>query len=114
MRLFLMISLVFATFSLAATAQNGLVQEPFVQLPAPQQKGDLLGFSNATAEGGQLITLIDASQKVMSVYHVDSQSGQITLRSVRRLAFDFAIEEFNANPPLPADIRQMLGRRPPN
>ncbi len=113
MRLLLGICAVFVVSSMVATGQNGFPPEVYAPLPVPQRAGELIGFSSNGPDGSQLITLVDASQRVMTVYHVDSQTGQITLRSVRRLTFDFAIEEYNAQPPLPADIRQMLGRRPP-
>lgn len=107
---------------LAFAVALGVAAQGQYELPAPlappppsiQLAGGMMGFSVTGPGGGQLITLIDSNQKVMSVYHIDSQTGQITLRSVRRLIFDFAIEEFNATEPLPADIRQMLGRKSSN
>jgi hypothetical protein len=99
------ISLVFALAALGQTSNSTRSPPP---QPAMQYEGGMLGFSVLGSEGGQLITLIDPKQRAMTVYHVDSSSGQITLRSVRQLTSDFAIEVFNARSPLPAEIRQML------
>ena len=72
--------------------------------------GDLLGFMNPSAPGGQQITLVNASRGTMLVYHISSESGQITLQSSRRLTWDFSLDEYNATAPLPSEIRQMVER----
>lgn len=72
--------------------------------------GGLLGFVNANAPGGQQITIVNASRGTMLVYHISSESGQITLQSSRRLTWDFSLDQYNATAPLPSEIRQMVER----
>lgn len=74
----------------------------------PQVSRDLMGFSRATADGGQRITLIHTSRSWMAVYHVDG-TGKIRLESSRPLKQDFAVE-FNAVDPRPEAMRQMTKR----
>jgi hypothetical protein len=55
----------------------------------------------------QVVTIIDAQQRVLAVYHVDRASGEITLKSVRNLTWDLQMLEYNSGAPLPQDIRNM-------
>lgn len=113
------IGLVIAVFSivLAATHRSGAgdpVPSPAIALPSPSPPalvagaGELLGFVNPAAQNGQHVTIVNASRGTMLVYHVDGQSGQITLKSSRRLTWDFSLDEYNATAPLPTEIRQMV------
>ena len=57
--------------------------------------------------GGQQIVVLDANQKSLSVYHVSPQDGKVQLRSVRNIAWDLSMEEFNGTAPLPSELRQI-------
>lgn len=70
--------------------------------------GDMIGFSRDLGDGVQAITIINASQRWMAVYHIDT-SGQIRLTSSRPLEADFTIQ-FNASSPLPEEIRRLQGK----
>ena len=70
--------------------------------------GDMIGFSRDLSDGTQAITIINASQRWMAVYHIDT-SGQIRLTSSRPLEADFTIQ-FNASSPLPEEIRRLQGK----
>jgi hypothetical protein len=70
--------------------------------------GDLIGFSRDLGDSVQAITIINASQRWMAVYHIDS-GGQIRLTSSRPLDADFTIQ-FNASAPLPEEIRRLQGK----
>ena len=76
--------------------------------PVLIQAGDMIGFSRELGDGVQAITIINASQRWMAVYHIDT-SGQIRLTSSRPLDADFTIQ-FNAASPLPEEIRRLQGR----
>jgi hypothetical protein len=76
--------------------------------PVLIQAGDMIGFSRELGDGVQAITIINASQRWMAVYHIDT-SGQIRLTSSRPLDADFTIQ-FNATSPLPEEIRRLQGR----
>ena len=63
----------------------------------------------ATADGHQL-TLVEKSKQALCVYHIDSKTGEITLKSVRSYGWDLELEHFNGTEPLPRQIRSMLNR----
>lgn len=69
---------------------------------------DVIGFSVPANRGGQLITLVNASQQWMAVYHIDG-TGQIHLLSSRPISQDFAVE-YNATVPLPKEMREISGK----
>ena len=89
----------------------------FAQRPAIQgaERGvasdQLIALSCETAEGRQQITLVDPKARVMSVYHIDRSTGEITLKSVRNVHWDLLMEEFNGTSPSPRDIRALLDQR---
>lgn len=63
----------------------------------------------ATADGRQL-TLVEKNKQALCVYHIDSKTGEITLKSVRSFGWDLELEHFNGTEPLPRQIRSMLNR----
>ena len=54
------------------------------------------------------VTVLDPRQRVLAVYHVDRNSGEITLRGARNITWDLQMTEFNSGNPLPQDIRNGL------
>lgn len=100
---------------IAATAARSF-SEPAYGLPAEASRvrgGDLITHVTAgDAQTGQpqVVTVVDSRERVMSVYHVDRASGQITLKSVRNITWDLQMVEFNSGDPLPQDIRSGLPR----
>ncbi|MEZ6092267.1 MAG: hypothetical protein R3C05_30560 [Pirellulaceae bacterium] len=99
-----------------ATISHGFGAGEEGALPDPSRPalvagaGELLGFVNPNAVGGQQVTIVNAAQSTMLVYHIDGQTGQITLKSSRRLTWDYSLDEFNATAPLPTEIRRMVQR----
>ncbi|MBN1911905.1 MAG: hypothetical protein JW818_19340 [Pirellulales bacterium] len=73
--------------------------------------GDLIAFSENIAQKYQQVTVIDAKQKVISVYHVDLGTGQIALRSVRAIQWDLRMSDYNGKTPLPREIQAMSEQR---
>ena len=71
----------------------------------------LVALSLEVGDGRQQITLIDSKSQVMAVYHVDKANGSISLRSVRKIAWDLVMEEFNSANPTPRDIRALAEQR---
>lgn len=66
-------------------------------------------------DGRRLLLVVDPERKHAAVYHVDAASGSLTLKSTRDIGWDLLIEDFNAQPPKPADLKRMLeaGGGPP-
>ena len=87
-----------------ASAEN-----PTAHFSQVARSGQLIALSSDNPQGPQQITLIDPHSRVMGVYHVDRATGQITLKSVRRVAWDLKMDQFNGASPLPREIQAMLG-----
>ena len=75
-----------------------------------ESAGGLIALSETVEQKYQQLTVIDPKLRVMSVYHVDLESGAITLRSVRNFHWDLQMMEFNGGAPLPREIRARLER----
>jgi hypothetical protein len=77
---------------------------------APTQPAASLITHVLPSEGGpQAVVVVDPSQRVMAVYHVDRSTGEIALKSVRNITWDLQMLEFNSGEPLPQDIRNVRG-----
>ncbi|QDT69681.1 hypothetical protein MalM25_26200 [Planctomycetes bacterium MalM25] len=58
--------------------------------------------------GPHTALFFDPVRQVFAVYHIDSGSGQIMLKSIRSLSADLRLEQFNSSNPAPKDIQAML------
>lgn len=68
--------------------------------------GTSMMASTVLSNGFQQIAIYDQPKQTMAVYHIDPNSGDIQLKSVRRLDADFALQEFNLSEPTPSTIRK--------
>jgi hypothetical protein len=59
----------------------------------------------------QRVIVIDSASRVMAVYDVVRDSGEIQLKSVRNITADLQMLEFNSGAPSPADIQETLQRK---
>jgi hypothetical protein len=64
-------------------------------------------LSEGASDGGQQVVLVDTSAKKMAVYQINGK-GEIALKSVRNIAWDLRLDQFNALRPTPDEIRSML------
>ena len=84
----------------------------FADPPAsPVANGRLLAVPTDVNAQVQQITVIDSQTRVMSVYHVERATGEVTLKSVRNIHWDLQMDEFNGTSPLPREIRALLQKR---
>lgn len=59
-------------------------------------------------KGPHAVLIFDPVRQVFAVYHVDSAAGAIMLKSVRNVAADLRLDQFNSSNPAPKDIQSML------
>jgi len=95
------------------TQRNPVFAQFPADSPSHQAKTDekLIAFSVPAGETRQQITLIDPVARSMSVYHIATDTGEITLKSVRRFHWDLQMDEFNGVEPTPRDIRSLIEQR---
>jgi hypothetical protein len=86
---------------------------PVVSAPAAVTGSELIVVPTSLGEkGGQMLTVVDPRQRVLSVYHIELPGGKITLKSVRNIQWDLQIEYLNNDERLlPKDIRSMLQQK---
>jgi hypothetical protein len=85
-------------------AQRGAAN---ISAPAAQAGTELIVVSATAAEKGQLLTIVDPRQRVVCVYHIDSMTGKIALKSARNIQWDLQITDLNNDNPLPQQIRSL-------
>jgi hypothetical protein len=91
-------------FAAVATSQG-----PAPRPHAAQAAGAGLWVSDSPLDDGRrLLIVIDPATRHAAVYHVDPASGSLTLKSVRDISWDLAVDEFNAQEPRPAALKKML------
>ncbi len=73
--------------------------------------GELIALAIPVDDHRQQVTVIDSAKRVMSVYHIDTSSGEISLKSVRTIYWDLQMDEFNGTSPMPLAIRSMLEQK---
>ena len=69
------------------------------------------GLTALTVPAGnnvEYVALVDPLERVMSVYEIDPQSGEIQLKSVRNVYWDLKMDEWNGTSPSPGAIRAMV------
>ncbi len=64
------------------------------------------------ATGPTTLTVVEPQTKIVAVYHIIRETGEIQLKSVRNINGDLTLEAFNTGSPSPADIRKMTERGP--
>lgn len=77
------------------------------QTAIPSDGTDVTVVSTMLPTGTQQIVVVDTRQTTMAVYHVEPAQGKIQLKSVRKLVWDLRMEQFNAQNPLPSELRQV-------
>jgi hypothetical protein len=104
------LGLVIATFGAL-----GRPSAVFAQGGAPSHPSgvgsELIVIPATVNEKMQLLTVIDPKLRVMSVYHVELETGKIALRGVRNINWDLQMIYLNNDPPLPQEIRALLEQR---
>jgi hypothetical protein len=102
-------SLLFFAFSLQAPAfdQRGGPSES-----SPSDRRWICQLAPSVDSADHAITIVDPDLGSIAVYHVDKTTGDIELRSVRKIEWDLALEEYNGckSSPHPAEVRAMLKR----
>jgi len=60
------------------------------------------------ATGPTALTIVDPQTRVVAVYHIVRETGEIQLKSVRNISGDLTLADFNTGSPSPLDIRKLL------
>jgi hypothetical protein len=103
------------TAAVAVAEQRGEVYAqrtaPVAPAPGAAAGSELIVVPTSLGEKGQMLTVVDPRQRVLSVYHIDLGSGKIALKSVRNIQWDLQMAYLNNENPLPQEIRSLLEQR---
>ena len=93
----------------------GTPAETAAQRPAAAgaTTGGLWISDSAVDEGRRMLVIVDPASRHAAVYHVETATGAMTLRSTRDISWDLMVGDFNAREPKPAALRKMLQAAPP-
>ncbi len=98
--------------AIAAGDQRGeVLSQRATAAPAAVSGTELIVVPTALGEKGQMLTVIDARQRVLSVYHIDAVTGKIALKGVRNIELDLKVPYYNNEPPFPQEIRSWLDQQ---
>jgi hypothetical protein len=87
----------------------GLVTAGELAAQRPAAPAGPLWVSDSPLEDGRrLLIVVDQATRHAAVYHVDPQSGGLTLKTARDISSDLLLDEFNAEEPKPAALRKLL------
>jgi hypothetical protein len=89
------------------TAQSAYTSDPV----APFGGGELVTHFEDNPTGPTALTVIEPHAKVVAVYHIHPETGEISLKSVRQFGWDLRLVEFNGGAPTPDEIRNGLERQ---
>ncbi|MBN1396327.1 MAG: hypothetical protein JW959_14985 [Pirellulales bacterium] len=84
---------------------------PALRTPAATAGTELIVVSTPVGDNVLMLTVVDPRRKAMSVYHIETATGKITLKSVRDIQWDLQITDLNNENPLPQEIRSLLEQR---
>jgi hypothetical protein len=101
------IGLVMAAAAMAQQRGDVLPQRESSAVPAAAIGRELVVVPTPLGDKVQVLTVVDPRQQVLSVYHIDLNSGKIALKSVRNIHWDLQIDHLNTEEPLPQQIRAM-------
>jgi len=80
-------------------------------VPAPRHasgQAELVTLVTNAGEEGQAVLLVDPRNDSMVTYHIDRETGEIVLKSVRNFHWDLQLLEYNGTSPHPEDVRGMV------
>jgi hypothetical protein len=79
--------------------------------PAASQSSGLITHHLAGGATGDHLVVIDPVTKVIAVYRIHKEHGEVKLASVRRIDADLQVLSFNTDAPLPHEVRAGLERQ---
>jgi hypothetical protein len=97
--------IVFAGATVALAATDLPAQRP---APPPPAGGSLWISDAPLDESRRILIVVDSSNRRAAVYHVDVATGSLTLKSARDISWDLMLDDFNAQEPRPAALRNLI------
>ncbi|HMO86450.1 MAG TPA: hypothetical protein PKC18_16175 [Lacipirellulaceae bacterium] len=97
--------------ALVACSWRASAQSPYLDGGGHAAARSWITHFSEAASGPGTLTVVDPAAKVIAVYHVGRENGEIKLKSVRNVDWDLRMVDFNSGSPSPNDIRQGFNRQ---
>ena len=94
------------------TLRNGRRWLPWAGCCCLAVAGALWLSDSPLDDSRRLLLVVDPGSRHAAVYHVDTATGALVLRSTRNLTWDLMVDDFNAQEPRPAALKRMLQAGP--
>lgn len=104
-------SLVIAVSLLASAWDTAFAQRSLTAEQVHRPESSLIALSFAAGEKLQQVAVVDPAKRVIGVYHIDAATGQVELKSVRKIEWDLEMVQFNGTDPLPEEIRSLMEQK---
>jgi hypothetical protein len=75
--------------------------------PLPEANGLWISESPVD-EGRRLLVVVDPATRHAAVYHLDTTTGSLSLKSTRDITWDLMVDDFNAQEPRPAALKRLI------
>ena len=85
----------------AARAEAAAVAEA----PSFAQGGNLVVAATPLGDTSVVVCLVDTTRQRLAVYVADTRRSRLKLLAVRDISADWALSDYNNDPPLPKDVR---------
>jgi hypothetical protein len=72
---------------------------------------ELVTLATPVGENRQMLTIVDPRTRAICVYHVETATGAIALKSARNIHWDLQMTDYNGVSPLPGELRSMFGQK---
>ena len=96
---------------LACFAVIGLGTSPVAQAQTAGPKSPPVTIVQNTADGSQVVFLLDDAERTLCVYQYDPRKGKLKLTAARHLRPDQQLLEFNNEEPHVSDIEKLAHPR---
>ena len=76
--------------------------------PAADAAGEVLLSTTPLGDDRVVVCLVHTGRNRLMVYEADAGRSRLRLLAVRDISADWALDDYNNDPPLPRDIRQRV------
>ena len=91
--------------ALSASGASGRFGSGAPWAEAGQPSPNMLVSATPLGDNEVVICLVDTAQQRLMVYLADAKRSRLKLLAVRDIAADWALTDYNNDPPLPKDVR---------
>ena len=90
---------------LDGTRSAARAEAAVAEAPSFTQGGNLVVAATPLGDTSVVVCLVDTARQRLAVYVADARRSRLKLLAVRDISADWALSDYNNDPPLPKDVR---------